>query len=188
MPLHLQSARFPRFLNLRASKRPHRRHWQTIFRVAHQKTAKEQPYRRRRSWDASRRSDAAKPLFPPGLGVIASSPWLCSAGRSSLAVLSLQAGIPDPSPLQPPRTSPPHTRVLRASLSTAWALPKRSQCRKRGDGVRVGCTPHLLSRTLGSNDSQAGMVMALLWTSLVCGEQTDRRPASPAGPRNVQPG
>ena len=30
------------------------------------------------------------------------------------------------------------------------------------------------------------MVMALFWTPLLCGEQTDRRPAVPAGPQTVQ--
>ena len=39
-----------------------------------------------------------------------------------------------------------------------------------GDAGRVGCTLHLLSRTLTSNDAQLGMVMALLWTPLPCGE------------------
>ena len=55
-----------------------------------------------------------------------------------------------------------------------------------GDAGSVGRTPHLLSRTLGSIDAQPSMVMALLWTPLLCGEQTDRRPAAPAGPRTAQ--
>ena len=42
-----------------------------------------------------------------------------------------------------------------------------------GDGVRVGRTMYLLSKMLGSNGAQPGMVMALLWTPLVFGEQTD---------------
>ena len=42
------------------------------------------------------RSDAAKPVLPPGLGVTPSSTWLGPAGRSPLVVLSLQASIPDP--------------------------------------------------------------------------------------------
>ena len=57
-----------------------------------------------------------------------------------------------------------------------------------GDAGRVGRTPHLLSRTLGSNGAHPGMVRALLWTPLLCGEQTDRRPGAPTGPRNAQPG
>ena len=57
-----------------------------------------------------------------------------------------------------------------------------------GDAVCIGRTLHLLSRALGSNHEQPGMVMALLWTSLVCGEQTDRRPVAPARPQNAQPG
>ena len=55
-----------------------------------------------------------------------------------------------------------------------------------GDAGSVGRTPHLLSRTLGSIDAQPSMVMALLWTPLLCREQTDRRPAAPAGPRTAQ--
>ena len=45
-----------------------------------------------------------------------------------------------------------------------------------GDAGSVGRTPHLLSRTLGSIDAQPSIVMALLWTPLLCGEQTDRHP------------
>ena len=45
----------------------------------------------------------------------------------------------------------------------------------------VGRALHLLSRTLGSNDAQPGMVRALLWTPLLCGEQTDRHLAAPTG-------
>ena len=130
--LVLQPTRFPHFLNPRASKRPHGLHWQAIFRLGHQKSAKEQPHRRRRSWEASARSAPAKPLLPPGLGVTPSSPWRCPVGCSPPAVLALQAGIPNSSPLQPPRTSPRHTEAPRASLPTPWALPKWSQCRKRG--------------------------------------------------------
>ena len=87
MPLHLQPARFPRFLNLCASKRPHRLHWQAIFRVAHQKSAKEQPRRRRRSWDAvseircrqspSFRLGLALPLHPFGCGPPGANLSLC---------------------------------------------------------------------------------------------------------------
>ena len=56
-----------------------------------------------------------------------------------------------------------------------------------GDASSVGSTPHLLSKTLGNIDAQPSMVMALLWTPLLCGEQTDRRPSATAGPRNTQP-
>ena len=132
MHLHLQPTCFWRFLDPRAYKRPHRLHWQAIFRVAYQQSTKEQPRRRRRSCEASTRSDAAKPVLPPGLGVTPSSTWLGPAGRSPLVVLALQASIPDPLPLQPPRTYPYHTRAPRASLPTAWVLPKWSRCRERG--------------------------------------------------------
>ena len=132
MAWHLQPIRFWRFLNLRDPTRAHRLHWQTVFRVAHQNSTKEQPRCHQLSWEASARSDAAKPLLPSGFGVTPSSPWLCPAGRSPLAVLALQAGIPDPSPPKPPCTSPRHTRAPRISLPTAWALPKWSPCRKVG--------------------------------------------------------
>ena len=150
--LVLQPTRFPRFLNPRASKRPHGLHWQAIFRLAHQKSAKEQPHRRRRSWEASARSDAAKPLLPPGLGVTPSSPWRCPVGCSPPAVLALQAGIPDLPPPQPTCTSPRHTQAPRASLPTACALPKSSQCRKRGTESalvthRIYCLEHWAAMT-----------------------------------------
>ena len=132
MPWHLQPIRFWRFLNLRASTLAHRLHWQGIFRVAHQNSAKEQPPCHRLSWEASARSNAAKLLLPPRLGVAPSSPLLCPAGCSPLDVLALQAGILDPSPTKPPRTSPCHTRAPRISLPTAWALPKWSRCRNLG--------------------------------------------------------
>ena len=94
--LHLQPTCFWRFLDPRACKRPHRLHWQAIFRVAYQQSTKEQPHRRRRSWEASTRSDAAKPVLQPRLGVTHSSTWLGPVGRSPLVVLALQASIPDP--------------------------------------------------------------------------------------------
>ena len=112
--------------------RAHWLHCQTVFRVAHQNSMKEQPRCHRLSWEASARSNAAKPLLPSGFGVVPSSPWLYPAGRSPLGVLVLQAGIPDLSPPKPPRTSPCHTRAPRVSLLTAWALPKWSPCRKLG--------------------------------------------------------
>ena len=56
------------------------------------------------------------------------------------------------------------------------------------DAGHIGRTMQLLSRTLGSNDAQLGMVMALLWTLLLYGEQTDHHPATPAGPQNAKPG
>ena len=49
-----------------------------------------------------------------------------------------------------------------------------------GDAGSVGCIVHLLSKMLGSIDAQPSMVMALLWTPLLYGEQTDRRPGAHA--------
>ena len=57
-----------------------------------------------------------------------------------------------------------------------------------GDTDRVGSTPDLLSKTLSSNDAQLGTVIALLWTPLLCGEQTDRCPGAHARLPNAQPG
>ena len=56
-----------------------------------------------------------------------------------------------------------------------------------GNAGSVGRTAHLLSKTLGNIDAQPSMLMALLWTPLLCGEQTDRHPGALAEPRNAQP-
>ena len=51
----------------------------------------------------------------------------------------------------------------------------------------VGYILRLLSTMLSSNDVQPCMVMALLWTPLLCGEQIDCRLAVPGGHQNAQP-
>ena len=148
MPLHLEPTRFWRFLNRRASKRPHRLHWQAIFRVAHQKSAKEQSRRCRRSWEASARSDAAKPLLPPGLGVtfipLAVPRWAltsrcaCVGGWYPQSIAS-KASL---------NFSMSHSCSLRIPADRMGASQVVSM-QETGDAGRVGRTPHLLSRTLG---------------------------------------
>ena len=82
----------------------------------------------------------------------------CIAGRYSQSVTSANS----------PKFSMSYSgspRILADCMGASQVLSMQGT----GDASRVGCTPHLLSRTLSSNDVQPSMVMALLWTPLLYG-------------------